>query len=256
VTFPNKLNVRSGPGTKFRTITQVPKAGTYKVDLLRTIKCWIKIRYRISDGRKNAGWVSARHSTFEYDNHMSKPTNTLTQSLSARGVYRLVANSTYKIVTPSGTGTAVAISPTVLLTNCHVLGRYNEVHIIENGRYLSYLIHDDKSKDKCFIRSLFFEVKPVPNVTSYNRIQKGERAISIGAPHGINRSLGKGVVFNLPKGNDGSRWIAATAPVDHGSSGGGLFDTKGNLLGITTLLVKIDRGSSFGLSIAADDFWQ
>lgn len=180
----------------------------------------------------------------------------MSRDLGAKGVYKLVARSTYKVHTPSAQGTAVAISPTVLLTNCHVLGEYDTVYIMENSRgHKAVLIHDDKSKDKCFIRSLTLEVRPIPNVQNYSNIRRGIRAYTIGAPLGYNRAIGEGAVFERWKGS-GVRWILASAPVEPGSSGGGLFDAKGNLLGITTLKMTPLKGQSYSASIAADDFWQ
>ena len=93
------------------------------------------------------------------------------------------------------------------------------------------------------------------NIQSFNRIRKGENAYTIGAPHGVNRSLGRGTIFRGQREN-GVRWIDATAPVEPGSSGGGLFDDKGNLIGITTLKVTLWSGQSYSSSIAAEDFWQ
>ena len=180
----------------------------------------------------------------------------MTRNLSASGVYELVAGSTYKIRTSAGQGTAVAISPTVLLTNCHVLEDHVTVHIIEGGgRHVSYLIHSEKSKDKCFIRSLFLKVRPVSNVKRVNQIRQGDRAYTIGAPHGNNRTFGEGSVFGV-EGHYGDRLINSTAPTEPGSSGGGLFDAKGNLLGITTYKVTVYSGQNYSKSIAAEDFWK
>ena len=256
ISVPDKLNVRSGPGINYSRQGQFSRSGTYTLDLVNTSKCWVKIRYKTSRGKNNTGWIYSKLLRFEFDDHLTKPQKRLTRNLGATGVYKMVARSTYKIATSRATGTAVAISPTVLLTNCHVLGSFQTVHIIENrGRHLAHLIHDDHSKDKCFIRSLFFELRPVPSIQNYSRIRRGEDAFTIGAPLGINRSLGRGVVFRGSQQN-GINWIDATAPVEPGSSGGGLFDAKGNLLGITTIKVTTYSGRSYSKSIAAADFWQ
>ncbi len=180
----------------------------------------------------------------------------MTRNLSASDVYRLVASSTYKIETQTSQGTAVAISPTVLLTNCHVMGEYVTVHLIEGGsRHLSYLIHSEHSKDKCFIRTLFLKVRPISNVKRFDQIRQGDRAYTIGAPQGNNRTLGEGSIFGA-EGHYGDRLINSTAPVEPGSSGGGLFDAKGNLIGITTYKVTTYNGQNYSSSIAAEDFWK
>jgi hypothetical protein len=255
ITVPKNLNVRSDPGTGNQIQATFSESGEYTVDLINTKDCWIRIRYTTQNS-KQKGWISAKQLEFEFDNQLTRPQNRLTKNLSASGVYELVAGSTYKIETQTSQGTAVAISPTVLLTNCHVLGDYVTVHILEGGgRHLSYLIHSEHSKDKCFIRSLFLEVRPISNVRSFDLIQKAEPAYSVGAPLGNNRSFDEGVVFQgLQRGGDS--WILATTPVDHGSSGGGLFDSKGNLIGITTQKTMINNQFAYSSSIAAEDFWK
>lgn len=255
ITVPKNLNIRSGPGTNSQVQANISKAGTYMVDLVSAKNCWVRIRYKGS-GQLRKGWISAKHIEFEFDNHLTKPQNRLARKLSASGVYKLVAGSTYKIETQTSQGTAVAISPTVLLTNCHVMGDYVTVHLIEGGNhYLSYLIHSEHSKDKCFIRSLFLKVRPVSNVKRFDQIRQGDRAYSVGSPLGSNRTLGEGSVFRVD-GHFGDRIISATAPVEPGSSGGGLFDDKGNLLGITTYKVTTYGGQSYSKSIVAEDFWK
>ncbi len=254
VTFPDRLNIRGGPGTSYRTHNRVNTAGTYFVDLLTTKECWAKIRYTVSGGRVELGWVSTKHLKFEFDDHLSKPSSRLTKRLSAEDVYSLVAKSTYKVRTRSSQGSAVAISPTVLLTNCHVMGAYDLVHIVEGKKgHPSVLIHDDYSEDKCFIRSLTLQVRPVPNVKSFGDILQGERAYSIGAPLGYNRSLGEGIVSGKHRSQT-PRYVQTTAPISPGSSGGGLFDNRGNLIGITTLTDT--RGQNLNFAIAAEDFWR
>ena len=254
IAVPKNLNIRSGPGTNHQSQERFHKAGTYVVDLLKAHVCWVQVRYTVGPSQKKTGWVYSKHIRFQFDNHLTKPQKRLSRDLGAKGVYKLVARSTYKVNTPSGQGTAVAISPTVLLTNCHVLGKYDTVQILESGRsHKAVLIHDDVSEDKCFIRSLVLEVRPVPNVQRFGKIRQGERAYSIGASLGVNRSIGKGIVSGK-RSRQSPRYVQTTAPISPGSSGGGLFDDKGNLLGITTF--TITPGQSLNFAIAAEDFWQ
>jgi S1-C subfamily serine protease len=47
--------------------------------------------------------------------------------------------------------------------------------------------------------------------------------------------------------------IQTTAPISPGSSGGGLFDERGNLVGITTFLLQ--GGQQLNFAVAAESFW-
>ena len=49
-------------------------------------------------------------------------------------------------------------------------------------------------------------------------------------------------------------YVQITAPVSRGSSGGGLFDDRGNLIGVTTFTIQDSQNLNF--AIAASQFWQ
>jgi len=46
--------------------------------------------------------------------------------------------------------------------------------------------------------------------------------------------------------------VQTSAPISHGSSGGGLFDARGELLGITTFYFA--GGQNLNFAVAAEDF--
>jgi S1-C subfamily serine protease len=52
--------------------------------------------------------------------------------------------------------------------------------------------------------------------------------------------------------------MQTTAPISPGSSGGGLFDSRGNLVGVTNLSLVGRQGlnQSLNFAIPADSFWQ
>ena len=77
--------------------------------------------------------------------------------------------------------------------------------------------------------------------------------MAVGAPSGLERTLGEGIISGLRSFRE-SRFIQTTAPISPGSSGGGLFDGFGNLIGVTTLQAK--KGQALNFAIAAEDFWR
>lgn len=62
-------------------------------------------------------------------------------------------------------------------------------------------------------------------------VEIGDKAVAIGNPLGLDWTLSTGVVSRIPSGDDDL--VQSTAPISHGSSGGGLFDATGRLIGIT-----------------------
>jgi S1-C subfamily serine protease len=58
----------------------------------------------------------------------------------------------------------------------------------------------------------------------------------------------------MRKSDGEPQYIQITAPVSEGSSGGGLFDERGNLIGVTTFTVCDSQNLNF--AIAASEFWR
>ena len=77
--------------------------------------------------------------------------------------------------------------------------------------------------------------------------------LTIGNPRRLERTLGNGLVSGKRE-LQGERWIQFTAPISRGSSGGGLFDAQGNLIGITSLSMRDAQGINF--AIPAEEFWK
>jgi S1-C subfamily serine protease len=51
---------------------------------------------------------------------------------------------------------------------------------------------------------------------------------------------------------DGERLLQTSAPISRGSSGGGLFDAQGQLMGVTTWMRKDAQNLNFAIS--AEEF--
>lgn len=60
-----------------------------------------------------------------------------------------------------------------------------------------------------------------------------DRVLVVGHPQGLGWSVAEGLVTGT-RTYDGAHWLQASAPVWFGNSGGGLFDTHGRLVGITS----------------------
>lgn len=148
-------------------------------------------------------------------------------------------------------GSAVAVSPHYLLTNCHVVSGARVLSMTQKGKRLGVeLAAANVPSDSCVLRSGVRLPSYVP-VRKYGSIRVGERAYSIGAPLGLELTLSDGLISGK-RSHEGVRFIQTTAPISPGSSGGGLFDANGNLVGITTFVLKGSQNLNF--AIAAEDF--
>lgn len=151
-------------------------------------------------------------------------------------------------------GSAIAISAHMLLTNCHVV-RDRPVIVILQGHviYHAKLVAADEVSDRCVLQSSGPALVPVAGVRPFGDLVVGEHVFAIGAPRALERTLTEGLVSGL-RPEPGRNLIQTSAPLSPGSSGGGLFDEHGNLLGITTL-ASLPGSQNLNFAIAASDFW-
>ncbi len=185
-----------------------------------------------------------------------------TQSTAA--LYQKVAPSIYVVMASDhaielaaraehSQGSAVAVTDHILLTNCHVVAGRPQISISQDGQSArARVIYGDLGGDRCFLEVDGMMLHPVQGVRRASDIRVGEAVYSVGTPAGLERSFGEGLVSGL-RAWEGVRIVQNSAPSWFGSSGGGLFDARGNLVGITTAIATNVPNTAF--SIAAEDFW-
>lgn len=144
-------------------------------------------------------------------------------------------------------GSAVVIGPGRLVTNCHVLARMARFQVMkENVSYAGQLEFPDPENDLCQIRVDNFTA-PAVELADMDKLRVGMRAYAIGTPQGLETTLSDGLLSGLRRDASGQLlFIQTSAPISPGSSGGGLFDAEGRLIGITTFM----RRESQNLNLA------
>lgn len=134
---------------------------------------------------------------------------------------------------PIGTGSAVVIAPQTLVTNCHVLKGAAKVVVRQRDTlHAARLQHADTERDLCQITAASLKAPAVAIAPAPARI--GQRIYTIGAPRGLELTLSDGLVSGIREEGGSGGLIQISAPISPGSSGGGLFDDEGRLLGITS----------------------
>ena len=135
-----------------------------------------------------------------------------------------------------------------VITNAHVVSGSGQVLIkFFDGteQTVSGYSAKDEKRDLVSIK-----IKNNPNVRSVlmrqsDNINIGESVVAIGNPHGLSHSVSEGIVSGKREFEKGVLVLQTTAPVSPGSSGGGLFDMDGNLIGITSFLHKEGQNLNF-----------
>ena len=144
---------------------------------------------------------------------------------------------------PVGQGSAVVIGPGKVVTNCHVLAKSKQVMVRRrNVMYEAKLEHADTPRDLCILQIEGFSA-PAVEIRAITDVKVGEKVFAVGNPRGYEVTLSEGLISGLRgEWKDGSHVIQTKAPFSPGSSGGGLFDAEGRLVGITTL-IRVDAQS-------------
>lgn len=134
---------------------------------------------------------------------------------------------------PIATGSAVVIAPQTLVTNCHVLKGAARVVVRQRDRtHAARLQHADTERDLCQITAAGLQAPAVAIAPQPAHV--GQRIYTIGAPRGLELTLSDGLVSGLREEGISGGLVQISAPISPGSSGGGLFDDEGRLLGITS----------------------
>jgi len=183
--------------------------------------------------------------------------------LSAADVERLARQSIYLLWVDRGTddrwtniGSAVAVANDTLLTNCHVVRDSRRLALRQGARSAApTLLAADDGADRCFIRVEGMTLTPVPGVRAISSLQAGETVYSLGNPGGRDRVFGKGTITSFRQ-REGVTVIQTSAPMAPGSSGGGLFDAWGNLVGVTSFALYRGGVQVGRFAIAAEEFWR
>ncbi len=155
---------------------------------------------------------------------------------------------------PVGSGSAVATAPGRVVTNCHVLRKATSITLRrEREVYTATLEHPDPERDLCQLRADGLPAGPTPKIAPTATLRVGQKVYAIGAPRGLEQSLSDGLVSSLRRNTAGElEYIQVTAPISPGSSGGGLFDEQGRLIGITTAAIG---GTAQNLNFARPAQW-
>ncbi len=160
-----------------------------------------------------------------------------------------------------GFGSGFLISPTgLLVTNYHVIGDADKVvvAVINNGIDLYdviSIIAYDSIEDIAILKirkeGSYYSPENLPYVVMGNSdsIETGERIFAIGNPEGFNNTISDGIISQIREFEKGIKSFQITAPISMGSSGGALFNEKGEVIGITDSIYTSGQNINFAIPI-------
>ena len=174
-------------------------------------------------------------------------------ALTAAQVYEHVKDSVVVVKAydqqgnPMGRGSGVMLPSGDIITNCHAV-KGGVRYTVGRGKQATpaTLKSGDPDKDLCLLSAPGLVAEPT-RLGKTARLKVGDPVYAVGAPQGLELSLSEGIVSQLRGGPPPI--IQTTVAISPGSRGGGLFNAKGELVGITTFQLKESQNLNFVLPV-------
>lgn len=145
-------------------------------------------------------------------------------------------------------GTGVGVAPEHVVTSCHVTRRAANVVVQYRGARQAVTAQlADIEHDLCLLLVPDLGVAPA-KLGAPGALNVGTAVFALGYEGGFGLRARGGIVRAM-HAYDGARVIESTTPFTSGASGGALFDSQGNLVGILTYRLRGDRRSYFSVPV-------
>ncbi|MCY1226910.1 peptidase Do [compost metagenome] len=154
-----------------------------------------------------------------------------------------------------GTGSGVIISEDgYIVTNNHVIQDASELEVTLNNSdtYKAKLIGTDSKMDIALLKIDTGKKMPYAVFGDSDNVKVGEWVLAVGNPYNLTSTVTAGIVSAKARNLDQrgiQSFIQTDAAVNPGNSGGALVNTRGELIGINTMISSM-TGSYVGYSFA------
>ncbi len=145
-----------------------------------------------------------------------------------------------------------------ILTNNHVIDNAQrvEVQLSDKHKYKAQVVTVDKAHDLALLQINAPNLQPVELANS-SGLQVGQKVFAIGNPFGLAGTMTRGIISSIrsirgPAGSAIDNAIQTDAAINPGNSGGPLLNSRGQVIGINTLIASnnnADQSAGIGFAI-------
>ena len=144
-----------------------------------------------------------------------------------------------------------------VLTNYHVVENANrgvEVQLSNKHKYTAKVIGTDRTHDLALLQIDAPNLQPVTLADS-NDLSVGQKVYAIGNPFGLAGTMTRGIISSIRsiRGAEGAPIedaIQTDAAINPGNSGGPLLNSRGEVIGINTMIASNGAEQSSGIGFA------
>ena len=143
-----------------------------------------------------------------------------------------------------------------VLTNFHVIADANRIEVMTSDKhhYKATIVGADKTHDLALLQITAPNLQPVTLSDSADLVV-GQKVYAIGNPFGLNGTMTRGIISSIrsirgPEGSPIEDAIQTDAAINPGNSGGPLLNSRGEVIGINTLIATGGAEQSSGIGFA------
>jgi len=143
-----------------------------------------------------------------------------------------------------------------ILTNYHVIANAREVEVTLHNKkkYKATVIGRDRSHDLAVIQIKAPGVVPA-TLGDSKQLVVGQKVFAIGNPFGLSGTMTRGIISSLrpirtPEGAEIEEAIQTDAAINPGNSGGPLLNSRGEVIGINSMIATGGSNQSAGIGFA------
>ena len=141
-------------------------------------------------------------------------------------------------------GSGVVVATNRVATNCHVTRSARSITIIKGvSRYKVTAQAAELAKDVCILHTQNLKL-PTAELGNVADAEIGQEVFVFGFPGAVGLGMVRGVVSGL-HAYGSSQIVETDAGFMRGTSGGGLFDSRGFLIGLPTFMANNETGGHF-----------
>src|ERR1035437_9396443 len=170
----------------------------------------------------------------------------------------LVYNFFYGTVPQQGQGSGFILDKAGhVLTNYHVIADANrgiKVQLSDKRNYDAKVVGTDRTHDLALLQINAPDLQPVTLADS-RELSVGQKVYAIGNPFGLNGTMTRGIISSIRSicnGDDApiEDAIQTDAAINPGNSGGPLLNSRGEVIGINTMIASNGADQSSGIGFA------
>ncbi len=137
-----------------------------------------------------------------------------------------------------------------IVTNYHVISNAENIKIKVGNKVLKVegLLYINKENDLVILKA---DGRGLPTVKigDMAKVNIGEKVYVIGSPHGLENTISDGILSGIREITSQRKVLQITAPISAGSSGGPVFNQYGEVIGISTFIIKEAQNLNFAMPI-------